>query len=179
MRNETKYGKSPLEVMSFMRKFKPARVKNSNAETNEQLFEPSNQLSEEIVASDNRDSASTAINLRTDLRRSIRHAKNILVEQPAISNQNPTMSTQSFLETVREAVAKNKETKTKNDRKKRGEYRRYSPETREAIAKHAIENGTGNAAKTFSCSLGKYFAPIIILHFLSVNILTCSLQDFL
>ena len=154
MRNESEAGKSPMEVI--MRKRKPnARVESSNAGANRQSMQSLIQLSETV--SNNPDSSNTArqLNHRTHPRRSVRNARNKkLLQQRAMSNQNPTLPTEELLDVVKEALAKNKETKTKNERKKRGEYHRYTPETREAIAQHAIENGTGSAAKTFSTSLG-------------------------
>lgn len=43
---------------------------------------------------------------------------------------------------------------SKDDRGKRGEYRRYTPETRDAIVQHALRHGAHEAARTFSSSLG-------------------------
>lgn len=65
------------------------------------------------------------------------------------------MSTSTTVAAVKALIAQTKEArKCKEERHKRGEYHRYTPEDREAIAVHAIRHGTRNAARTFSASLG-------------------------
>lgn len=74
----------------------------------------------------------------------------------AIPSSDSEISTSSTVATVRALIAEAKEAqKPKEERNKRGEYRRYTPEVREAIAMHALRHGTHDAARTFSTSLGK------------------------
>ena len=56
--------------------------------------------------------------------------------------------TQNTVAAVRALIERNQQSK------KRGEYRRYTPEIRDAIAKHALEFGTHDAVRTFTSSLG-------------------------
>ena len=55
---------------------------------------------------------------------------------------------------VRALIAETKQKKGRIERQKRGEYRRYTPEIREAIIQHALRHGTHDAARTFTSSLG-------------------------
>lgn len=72
------------------------------------------------------------------------------------------VSTSATVAAVRALIAQTKETrKSKEERHKRGEYHRYTPEIREAIAVHAIRHGTHNAARTFSASLGNYIIHLV------------------
>lgn len=91
-------------------------------------------------------------------------------------------STSTTVAAVRALIAQTKEArKSKDERHKRGEYHRYTPEIREAIAVHAIRHGTRSAARTFSASLGSIDIFIRLLDETVSNLKTYNffyLQDF-
>ncbi|XP_057370368.1 uncharacterized protein LOC130691442 [Daphnia carinata] len=71
---------------------------------------------------------------------------------PSLDNRT---STSTAVAAVRALIAQTKDVrKSRNEGHKRGEYHRYTPEMKEAIAIHAMRHGTHNAARTFSTSLG-------------------------
>lgn len=73
-------------------------------------------------------------------------------------NRSSTLAT---VAAVRALIAQTKGArKTKDERHKRGEYHRYTPDIREAIAVHAIRHGTRSAARTYSASLGSVLYKI-------------------
>jgi len=91
---------------------------------------------------------------------------------PSSNNQSPSISTEldegdgtsnlAAIEAVRTLIAQTKQGRlSKEDRGKRGEYRRYSPEIREAIVQHALRYGSHEAARTFTSSLGNHFYFIL------------------
>lgn len=74
---------------------------------------------------------------------------------PATSSENG-FATSETVAAVKALIANSKLSKKgKDQRHKRGEYRRYTSEIREAIATHALLHGTHDAARTYSESLGK------------------------
>lgn len=90
---------------------------------------------------------------------------------PSSNNQSSSIPTEidegdgtsnlAAIEAVRTLIAQTKQGRlSKEDRGKRGEYRRYSPEIREAIVQHALRYGSHEAARTFTSSLGNNFVTI-------------------
>ena len=66
------------------------------------------------------------------------------------------VSTSTTVAAVKALIAQTKAVrKSREERHKRGEYHRYTPEMREAIAIHALRHGTHSAARTFTASLGE------------------------
>ena len=81
---------------------------------------------------------------------------------------NPSLdiqfATSETVAAVRALIAQGKMArKVKDQSHKRGEYHRYSPEVREAIALHALRHGTHDAARVYSESLGEI--PSILTDF--------------
>lgn len=68
---------------------------------------------------------------------------------------------------VRALIAETRQKKGRTERQKRGEYRRYTPEIREAIIQHALRHGTHDAARTFTSSLGANVFTLINILFYS------------
>jgi len=70
---------------------------------------------------------------------------------------------------VKALIAETKQKKGRIERQKRGEYRRYTPEIREAIIQHALRHGTHDAARTFTSSLGLYMFSLINILFVLIK----------
>lgn len=80
------------------------------------------------------------------------------LERPAMTNRplsvgrltSDLSSTLTTVSTVRGLIARSKEEKIK-----RGEYHRYTPEMRDTIAQHALRLGTHDAVQVFTRTLGE------------------------
>lgn len=147
-----------MEFMNFARQRKSDSLKKcSKAAARKSIAVMDKQSSESVVNLNIHDSASASkfSNHVNDPRRSSRQARQrITVNQPVEAADQRLLLAGSTFEAVREFISKSKEQKAKGERKKRGEYHRYTPEVKEAIAKHAIENGIRDASKSYSSSLG-------------------------
>ena len=76
---------------------------------------------------------------------------NRVAEEQATTSTSSTTTTST---TATVAAVKALIALAKDGRQKRGSYRRYTPEIRDAIAQHAIHMGTHDAVRTFTSSLG-------------------------
>ena len=79
-----------------------------------------------------------------------------VAQQPSNSAMEDEHCTVSTVAAVRALIADSggQRQASKNVRRKRGEYRRYTPEIREAIVQHALRHGAHETARSFSSSLG-------------------------
>lgn len=154
MRHTTTKGSSPINIMNFMRKSKFNPKKVPGTVTTPRTFTGFNQPPEGKDSLNIQESVERQTK-QGGPRRSVRHStEKRAVKEISIRERNSAVSTENTIEAVKKILAKNEEEKTNGERRKRGEYHRYTPELRESIAKYAIQNGVRNASKSFTSSLG-------------------------
>lgn len=158
LRNEVVNNKSALDVISKHCFTKKSSAGNLHPKTRKKskLFQCLSR--DESSFSEKRLTLRSSSNHRLLRNGSTHHGTEGASVNPSLDNRN---STSTAVAAVKALIAQTKELQKPNsERHKRGEYHRYTPEIKEAIAIHAMRYGTHDAARTFSTSLGRTLSTL-------------------